>query len=256
MTALLTVAAAPALHCCRVNDALPCLACLTSKLSRPGKDACPICSQRRDLRGLCPNELCRSPRRRIARIHAVGYQSGQLRRAINSYKYRGVAGWSAVFGCMLLAWLDANMAADPPDLIVANPSFVGPGGQDFAHAEAVLADAARADPGSRWPFDTRTPAAILKTHPTAKSANAEAWSKRVAGYELRDALTVTAPDRTAGRFIVVYDDICTTGTQLNAVADCLIGQAGAARVEGLVLARAPWRGEGKLTNAGAEPATP
>jgi predicted amidophosphoribosyltransferase len=40
---------------------------------------------------------------------------------------------------------------------------------------------------------------------------------------------------------MVMDDICTTGTQLNAVAECLLYQGGAARVEGVVLARAVWR---------------
>jgi predicted amidophosphoribosyltransferase len=42
--------------------------------------------------------------------------------------------------------------------------------------------------------------------------------------------------------VLVYDDICTTGGQLDAVAGCLHDQGGAARVEGVVLARAPWRG--------------
>jgi len=42
--------------------------------------------------------------------------------------------------------------------------------------------------------------------------------------------------------VLLIDDICTTGTQLNAVAECLLDQGGAARVEGVVLARAPWRG--------------
>ena len=95
--------------------------------------------------GRCPNELCRSPRRRITKIHAIGYQSGPLRRAINSYKYRGSRGLAVVFGRLLLAWLDQHMTADPPGLIVVNPSFVGPGGQEFAHTEAVLAAAAAAD---------------------------------------------------------------------------------------------------------------
>ena len=50
---------------------------------------------------------------------------------------------SGVFGRLLVAWLKETLAADPPGLIVANPSFVGPGGQEFAHTEAVLTAAAR-----------------------------------------------------------------------------------------------------------------
>jgi predicted amidophosphoribosyltransferase len=42
--------------------------------------------------------------------------------------------------------------------------------------------------------------------------------------------------------ILVSDDICTTGGQLDAVAGCLLDQGQAERVEAVVLARAPWRG--------------
>jgi hypothetical protein len=34
----------------------------------------------------------------------------------------------------------------------------------------------------------------------------------------------------------VYDDICTTGGQPDAIAGCLLDEGGATRVEGLVLA--------------------
>jgi predicted amidophosphoribosyltransferase len=42
--------------------------------------------------------------------------------------------------------------------------------------------------------------------------------------------------------VLVIEDVCTTGTQLDAVAGVLLDQGRAARVEGVVLARAPWRG--------------
>ena len=215
-----------------------CAACSSPELVRPGPDSCAVCAQRLELKGSCPNELCRSPRRRIDRIHAIGYQTGQLRRAINSYKYRGARGLSVVLGRMLIAWLAENMAAEPPGLIVANPSFVGPGGQGFAHTEDVLAAAARADADRRWPID---PTAIIKTGPTLKSADGQAWSKRVSGGDLQNALRVPDPARTNGKFVLIYDDVCTTGSQLDAVAGCLLDQGGADRVEGIVLARAPWR---------------
>lgn len=47
--------------------------------------------------------------------------------------------------------------------------------------------------------------------------------------------------RTARRRILVYDDVCATASQLDVVAECLLDEGHAARVEGLVLARAPWR---------------
>jgi predicted amidophosphoribosyltransferase len=254
MTELLAVTAFGNCHECSRFEAGPaalCLACASRQLTVPGPGGCPLCSQVRTADGRCPNELCRNPRRRIGPIRAVGYQSGALRRVVRSYKYGGVRSWSVVLGRLLVAWLEQNMAADPPGLIVASPTFTGavaiagPGGAGpplFAHTEAVLRAAADADASGRWPFDTATPAAIVKTRSTLKSADAQAWSKRVTGSELRDAVRIPDPARTRGQFIVVYDDVCTTGAQLDAIAACLLDDGGAARVEGMVLARAPWRG--------------
>jgi predicted amidophosphoribosyltransferase len=244
MTDQLALARFPYCHGCgnfSGGPARTCLTCASRQLSRPGTDACGVCSQRLDAAGGCPNELCRSPSRRISKIHAIGYQSGPLRSVIRSYKYRGTRSWSVVLGRLLLAWLEETMAGDPPGLIVVNPGYASPGGDDFAHAEAVLAAAARADARKSWPFDTVSPAAVVKTRPTLKSADAQAWSKRATGNDLRSALRVPDPARIAGQFILVFDDVCTTGTQLDAVAGCLLDQGGAARVEGVVLARAAWQ---------------
>jgi predicted amidophosphoribosyltransferase len=41
---------------------------------------------------------------------------------------------------------------------------------------------------------------------------------------------------------MLLDDVCTTGTQLDVVAGCLLDHGAAPRVESIVLARAPWRG--------------
>jgi predicted amidophosphoribosyltransferase len=240
----------PGCHDCdhfRSGPAARCMACAQPRLERPDRTACPMCDQRVREDGRCANELCRSPRRRIGRIHAIAYQSGPLRRAINRYKYRGEREWSMLFGRLLVAWLDEALVSDPPDLIVANPSFAGPGGQPFAHTEAVLESAAgeasaRASSLTAWNFDTATPRAVVKTTATLKSADTEAWSKHASALDLRDALKVPDPGRTTGRYILVYDDICTTGGQLDSVAGCLIDVGRAARVEGVVLARAPWRG--------------
>lgn len=244
MSEHLALTAFPDCHSCgsfRDGSAQVCFACTARKLTRPGAGSCPVCAQRTGPDGRCPNQLCRDQRRRINKIHAIGYQTGPMRQAINSYKFRGDLSLAVVLGRLLLAWLETAMDSCPPDLIVVNPSFVGPGGQRFAHTEAVLAAAAAADRAGRWPFDTARPAAVVKTAPTLRSADAQAWSKRVSGTELRAALRVTDPARIIGRYVLVYDDVCTTGTQLDAVAGCLLDEGGAARVEGVVLARAPWR---------------
>ncbi len=219
------------------------MTCAARRLEQPRAGACSICGQRLARGAACPNELCHSPARRIERIRPIGYHCGPLRQAINNYKYRGARDWSVLFGRLLLAWLGEHMTEEPPGLIVVNPSFVGAGGQLFAHTEAVLAQAACQDRVGRWPFDTASPAAVTKTRPTLQSADSLAWSKRASGADLRAALAVPDPSRTAGQHILVYDDICTTGTQLDAVAACLLEAGGAARVEAVVLARALWRGQ-------------
>ena len=141
----------------------------------------------------------------------------------------------------MLGWLEQHARTAPPDLIVVNPTFTGPGGRAFGHAEAVLRAAAREDMLRRWPFDPGDPPAIVKTRATAMSASATAKAKRAAARELRSALVIPDVTRTARRRILIYDDVCTTASQLDVVAECLLDEGRAARVEGLVLARAPWR---------------
>ena len=45
--------------------------------------------------------------------------------------------------------------------------------------------------------------------------------------------------------VLIYDDVCTTGTQLDAVAGCLLDRVCAARIEAVVLART-WRDGAQL----------
>jgi predicted amidophosphoribosyltransferase len=218
-----------------------CVACAGRTFEMIPRDACPLCSQLLDTDGTCPNWLCSDSARRISRIHAISYQSGALRHVISRYKYDAKHGWALIFGRLVLGWLEAYGGASPPGLIVANPTYVSPGGRSFGHTELVLDVAAREDARRAWPFDVASPRAIVKTRATSQSASATATAKRAAAAELRQALAIPDPSRTAGRRILVYDDVCTTASQLNAVADCLLADGQAAHVEALVLARAPWR---------------
>ncbi len=217
-----------------------CLACATSTFEGIAPNACPVCNQMLD-GDTCPNWLCSDPNRRIAKIRAIAYSSGPLRRKIISYKYDGRSGWSLIFGRLLIAWLDRNARQDAPHLIIANPTFLGEGGASFGHTERVLDVAAKEDVLGEWPFDITEPRALVKVEATSKSAANSAAAKRVAATELHSTLRLPNPERVEGRRILVYDDVCTTGSQLNTVAGFLIDEGGAARVEGIVLARAPWR---------------
>ena len=217
-----------------------CLACASRAFETISADACPICSQMLN-GGDCPNWLCADPTRSIDRIRAIAYSSGALRSKILRYKYDGMWGWSLIFGRLLLAWMSRNERDDRPGLIVANPTFAASGSVRNGHTERVIEAAATEDVLCEWPFDIADPPAIVKTAATEKSARNIASAKRAAAAELRAALAIPDRSRVEDRRILVYDDVCTTGSQLNAVAACLIDEGGAASVEGIVLARAPWR---------------
>jgi predicted amidophosphoribosyltransferase len=203
--------------------------------------ACPVCSQGVEAGGGCRNSLCRDPRRSIERIDAIASLSGIMQDSIQRYKYEGRAGWAPVFARLVVAWLGEHAAADPPELIVANPTYVATGEPGPGHVEAIMRAAAAADAGRRWPFDVRVPAAIVKSEPTAQSAGRSFAEKQITAAELREVLKIPDRARTTGRRILVFDDVCTTGRQLDAVADCLRREGRAASVRALVLARASWR---------------
>jgi predicted amidophosphoribosyltransferase len=146
-----------------------------------------------------------------------------------------------IFARLLVGWLEANAAHDLPDLIVAHPTYTHPAHDRLGHIEKIIVAASIEDYEGHWRFDAGSPPAIIKTRATEKSAGQTAAAKRAAAAELRAALAIPNPDRTQGRHILVFDDVCTTGSQLNAVADSLLAEGRAARVRALVLARAPWR---------------
>lgn len=191
------------------------------------------------LNGTCPNWLCSDPARRISRIRAIAYLKGSLRATIHEYKYYGVRDWSMIFGRLLLAWLEKNAQDNPPDIIVANPTYLGPEGAMFAHTESVISAAAQEDVLNVWPFDLGEPRVLYKMRATNKSAATSAAQKRETARVLRRSLCASKK-HIKGRHVLVYDDVCTTGSQMNAVAEYLIDDVGAKSVEGVVLARAPW----------------
>lgn len=201
-----------------------------------------VCSQILDADGVCPNWLCDDPRRRIERIDAIAYLSGALRDRIHRYKYDGKTGWSLIFARLVVGWLEAHATADRPDLIIVNPTFTGPDHTYTGHTERIIESAAIEDVDERWPFDVvNERPAIIKTGPTEKSAGRTAAAKRASAAELRQVLEIPDPAVTEDRKILVFDDVCTTGSQLDAVAACLLDERGASHVRGLVLVRAPWR---------------
>ncbi|MGD1053606.1 MAG: phosphoribosyltransferase family protein [Candidatus Dormibacteria bacterium] len=203
----------------------------------------------------CPNPLCASSARWFGWNIAAAERSGPLETALNAYKYGGAREAASVFGGMLVALMGSRRALlQPFDLITASPTFLGAGGRAFDHARLILLEAARQLPGRQaWPFDLGAVPAVVKTRPTPRLTGlGHQERRRVAEERLRPALDVPDPKRTAGRRILVVDDVFTDGRTLDEVARALRLRGGARQVCGLTLCRQPWRG-GAATIAAALP---
>jgi predicted amidophosphoribosyltransferase len=226
------------------GNSLVCGRCAGKSLQVVTGPACPVCSRALlSGGGRCGNPLCNAASRSIERIHAVSIYLPPVDYPIRRLKYHGGLGWATVFGRLVVGHLDAHHRADDYDLIVANPTFPDPAVPTAVrHTELVLDAAAADDVLGVWPFDTSEPRAVIKTGPTPKSAGGTYGEKVAAADALLEVLSLTDPSLIGGKRVLVYDDVCTTGLQLDRVARHLKALGGARSVEALVLARAPWRG--------------
>jgi predicted amidophosphoribosyltransferase len=216
-----------------------CYRCASATFETVGAP-CPVCSRELDENGNCANPICNSPRF-IRRVAAVAVKTGPINDRIKWLKYSGRVGWATIFGRIILGYLNAHRQPEDFDLIVANPTYVESDSNRIRHTELVIDAAAKEDLLGRWSWDTTTPRAIMKTAASLQSATGNYYQKRAAADALRSVLLIPNSSRTQGKRILVYDDVCTTGLQLDRVAEILQTRGGAAHVEGLVLARTPWR---------------
>lgn len=187
----------------------------------------------------CRNGPCNAGWRMFDRNYAIAVRSGVLDRVIKRYKYGGARGWGRIFGRILVGFLDANAERFAAyDLITSSPTYVGPDGRDFDHTREVL-DYADQEAAGRWPFDVGGAPAITKTAATQRLVDAGTYQARkaLAQGPLREALAVPNRAVTAGKAILVYDDVFTDGLSLNEAARALHVEGGARQVSGVTLAR-------------------
>lgn len=226
----------------QAGTATECYTCARATFT-VASNPCPVCTREMaDPDGTCGNPLCNDSRRHIERVEAIAVKTGPLDAKIQLLKYGGKIGWATIFGRVLLGHLQANHRPDEFDLIIANPTFIGPGSETLVHhTELVVEAAAQQDVHGLWHFDVGSPRALVKTGPTTKSAGCSYAGKKAAADALVDVLDIPETGRTTGARILVYDDISTTLLQLDRVAKVLYERGHAAHVEGIVLARTPWR---------------
>ncbi|MFI5571498.1 ComF family protein [Streptomyces sp. NPDC051740] len=162
--------------------------------------------------------------------------SGDLESAVRRLKYDGAWGWATIFGRLVVGWMERNpdrMAG--VDLIAGNPTWTGR--TPIRHVEEILKAAAIEDVAGRWPFPASP--VLVKPTDTERSAGKSREAKRLAARAHAQAVRIER--RVRDRTVLLFDDLFTTGQQMQAVAR-LLREAGATEVRGLVLARAPWRG--------------
>lgn len=200
------------------------------------RNPCSICSQEID-QSECLNNLCtgRAGQRHIERIEAIALHTDPLDRVIRRFKYGDKSGWALIFSRLLTGHLNNRWQPEAVDLIIANPGHPG-----REHNAEVIWRAALQDFHDKWPFDDADSPTLVKDAATIQSAGQLFENKRRAAAEHTAALQVHHPERIAGKRIILYDDICTTGLQLNSVAGRLRNEWGAVSVVGVVLARQSW----------------
>ena len=212
-----------------------CVQCVSEQLPEI-KDPCPICSQELDGKP-CRNQLCNEPPENIHidSISAITLHKDPLDKIVHRYKYGSKHGWGRIFARLLFGHLEKNWSPDEIDILIANPP-----NPNTNHTTHVIRLAAANDYGKRWHFDSDQDPAITKRTPTEQSARQTLEAKKEVAKEHAEALELKHPDRIEGKRVMVYDDICTTGYQLNEVARRL-KEWGAIKVYGIVLARSPWQ---------------
>lgn len=217
-----------------------CFACASEVVDQIPGLRCPTCDGALRDDGTCGNPLCRRSvdERGWGFIWSIARRSGVLHHVINRYKYDGIRGWGWIFARVLLGYLDENfIPGHDHGIIIPMPTYVGDGGRDWDHIGLVLERAAIED--RRWPF---TQGAIKKTGPTPKMVELTYRQRsEAARAQLAPLLEVTDPAIVAGKKVLVYDDVFTTGTTLREVA-LKLKAAGADSVDAVVLARQPFSG--------------
>lgn len=228
----------PLRHARRPDVCLACFEQSAGQRSAP-TERCACCGQGRVGSGPCPTRWCRRRDRGWSVVFCVGEYAGGLRRAILRYKFGRERWWAGVFGLLVAGYLDHNAGwFDDFDLLVATPSFTGPGGRRaWDPVEEILAEVA----GLVEPAWSTAPSAVVKRRETSRMSGQDLRRRqRAAARELRFALEVPDPAVVAGARVLVLDDVLAEGSTLREVARAL-RSAGAREVAGLVLARAPWQ---------------
>lgn len=211
--------------CGRLGSVL-CDAC-QARIEAPPRPACPRCGQPGASDALCPT--CLKTPSHIDGIAAAAVFAHPLRDAIHDLKYNNNRSLAEPLGRLMAAAWQAHGL--PADRIVPVPLHPGRQAERGYNQSALLARVLAQTVG--MPLDERV---LIRQRPTQHQVGlgrAERQQNVAGAFSCRDDLS--------GQRVVVIDDVCTTGSTLEACAEALKA-AGATTVWGFTLARARWAG--------------
>ena len=221
-----------------------CFTCASRYTDLPPPARCALCShplETRDAR--CGNPICNwePVDRWYGRVRAIALDSGPMHRVIRRYKYEEKTAWARILARVILGYLEEHAEEFRNyDALIPMPAFTGHGAhRSWSHIDHIVQHTDIEDPHG-WPFRPDR-ALIVKTAET-ETMSGKIWQRRhdIASKQLRAALQIPDPATVSGQRVLVIDDVFTTGHDMLEVARAL-RLAGAAAVDGLVLARAQWR---------------
>lgn len=217
------------------GDPKTCATCVANS-SPLQADRCPICSRALPA-DRCGNPVCGWDDRHVRAVHAIAKRTGAIEQVLKTFKYGGTTGWAIILGRIVIGWLEATPdLAYQYDLVTVNPTHANR--SPLRHTELILEAAKTEDQLDRWPLDDPDDT-VLRKHTETASATAygTTWrAKKQAADELWQAVDVAHRERVEGKTVLLVDDVTTTLLQLNVIAG-LLKRAGAAEVDGLVIAR-------------------
>jgi predicted amidophosphoribosyltransferase len=221
-----------------------CFACASEHTETPPADSCGVCDLPRDPGEDCGNPLCSWTDRYFIQVRAISMRTGEMEQAISRYKYDNKWGWRAIFGRILVGYLNENSEQFAGyDAITPSPTYTGADAERAFDHTRLIVEAAEVEEPIAWPFEYDLVVKEARTDRFATKGSVKPWKERkqIAEGPLREALRVPDPARVAERRILVFDDVFTEGFTIREVAKALIDQ-GAMEVSEIVLARQPFRG--------------
>ena len=176
--------------------------------------------------GLCAR--CRSTPFQVERIRSAVYSEGALREAIHAFKYDGVTALAAPLASLMVEYWSKQPTS--VDVVVPVPLHERRLRRRGFNQAALLARELAKQ--VQLPLDEGS---LVRHRSTAAQVDLDADERRE---NVRDAFRCIG-DSVAGKDVLLIDDVCTTGSTLEACATAL-REGGAKSVQALTLARARW----------------